>query len=674
MRVTTLRGGVGQQVLGALALDQRERHGVDLGLALAELHPHDQHPRAERGARAGEWDAVGDRDVADRAGLAREPTPAGQEARDGALEHGAVAPPHQRVDGAAALDHRGAEVIRLLGLLAHALDGQPVEGVRSEGEQVGQLADGGESRLAEQLQRLGALESREVELDVLREARQVGDDQHRVVAVAAQVGEHAAVLGVQELQVAAAEQVVAAAQREHPPHPPQQRPAVLGLGLDVDRLVVELGVDDRRQEELLRVGTREAGVAVAGPLHRRAHAVAVAEVDVVAHPDLVAVVDERRARQRQHQGVHQLDLGPFVAEQGRQAPADAQVDARPVLGRVDPVHVVALLVGDHLQGQLVVVAQEQAPLAAVGDLRRLLEDVDDGVAVLHLDRHEQARHQREVERHVALVAVAEVLARVLGPLVGLGQEHAVGVVLVGVRAQLLQEPVGLGQVLAAGAVALVEVRDGVQAQPVHAELEPEVDERGQRTAHLGVVEVQVGLVRVEAVPVVLLGDRVPRPVGRLEVLEDDPRLAVALRVVAPHVEVAPAAAGGRAARALEPGVLVGGVVEHQLGDHAQAAVVRHPDEAGDVAHRPEVRVDGPVVGDVVAVVALRRRIERLQPDGRHAQVVQVVELRDQAPEVSDAVVVAVAEGPDVQLVDDRVAVPVRAVVRRGSRQARRHRA
>src|SRR2546428_7741709 len=32
---------------------------------------------------------------------------------------------------------------------------------------------------------------------------------------------------------------------------------------------------------------REAPVPVARPLHRRAHAVAVAEVDVVTHPDLV---------------------------------------------------------------------------------------------------------------------------------------------------------------------------------------------------------------------------------------------------------------------------------------------------------------------------------------------------------------------------------------------------
>ena len=48
-----------------------------------------------------------------------------------------------------------------------------------------------------------------------------------------------------------------------------------------------------------------------------------------------------------------------------------------------------------------------------------------GVAVLLPERHEHARHQREVERHVALVAVAEVGAHVGRPLVRLGQQHAV---------------------------------------------------------------------------------------------------------------------------------------------------------------------------------------------------------------------------------------------------------
>ena len=130
----------------------------------------------------------------------------------------------------------------------------------------------------------------------------------------------------------------------------------------------------------------------------------------------------------------QLDLVAPVVEQRREPPADADVDLHPRVLGVLRVHVVALLVGDHLERQLVVVAQEQAPLAVVGDGRGALEDLVDRRGLLAAQRHEHARHDREVEGHVALVAVAEVLDDVLGPLVGLGQQHAVGVLVVDRRA------------------------------------------------------------------------------------------------------------------------------------------------------------------------------------------------------------------------------------------------
>ena len=47
------------------------------------------------------------------------------------------------------------------------------------------------------------------------------------------------------------------------------------------------------------------------------------------------------------------------------------------IGGVRLVHVVALFVGHHLERQLVVVAQEQRPLAGLGDVRRLVQDLDD---------------------------------------------------------------------------------------------------------------------------------------------------------------------------------------------------------------------------------------------------------------------------------------------------------
>ncbi len=179
--------------------------------------------------------------------------------------------------------------------------------------------------------------------------------------------------GLQEGALAAAEGAAGLAHREHPAGPVQQRALVAQLGLDVDRLVAVHRIHDRGQVEPLRVGAREAGVAVGAPLHGGSNAVAVADEDVVAHADLVAVVDDRRARHRQQHAVHELDAVLVVVHERREAAPDAQVDARLHVGRVGRVHVVAFAVGHHLQGQLVVVAQEDRPLAAFGDVRRLLQ-------------------------------------------------------------------------------------------------------------------------------------------------------------------------------------------------------------------------------------------------------------------------------------------------------------
>ena len=145
--------------------------------------------------------------------------------------------------------------------------------------------------------------------------------------------------------------------------------------------------------------------------------------------------------------VQQLDAAAAVLDERREAAADADVQPHLRIGRVDSVHVVALFVGDHLERQLVVVAQEQRPLAVLGDLRRLVQDLGDGVAVLLPQRHEHPRHQREVERHVALVAVAEVRPHVGRPLVRLGEQHPVLVGRVELAPDALQHRVRLGQVL-----------------------------------------------------------------------------------------------------------------------------------------------------------------------------------------------------------------------------------
>ena len=255
----------------------------------------------------------------------------------------------------------------------------------------------------------------------------------------------------------------------------------------------------------------------------------------------------------------------------------------------------------------------------------LRDDVGDGETVFLAEGHVDARHEGEVKGHVALVAVAEVGADVGGPLVGFGEDEAVGVVVVDGGADGLDDVVGLGEALAGGAVALDEVGDGVETEGIDAEVEPEAHGFEDFFEDGGVVEVEVGLVMEEAMPVEGFRGVVPGPVGFFCVGEDDAGVFVDLVGVGPDVEVAFGRAGRSVAGGLEPGVLVGGVVDDELDEDLHVALVGGGEEELEVVDGAVAGVDVGVVGDVVAVVAQGRGEEREEPEAGDAEILEVVE-------------------------------------------------
>ena len=167
-------------------------------------------------------------------------------------------------------------------------------------------------------------------------------------------------------------------------------------------------------------------------------------------------------------------------------------------------------------------------------------------------------------------------------------------------------------------------------------------------------------------PIVSFCDRVPRPVRCLEIFKDDPRILEFFWRVAPYIKVfvagiddpgGPSFRSYGSARLLEPRILIGCVIDHEFGDDAQIPLMRRIKKCAKIIERAEVRIDVEIIRDVVPVVAERRRIKRQKPDGGNAELLQIIQLLDQAAEVAHPVAVAVAEGLDVQLVDDRVLVP-----------------
>ena len=121
---------------------------------------------------------------------------------------------------------------------------------------------------------------------------------------------------------------------------------------------------------------------------------------------------------------------------------------------------------------------------------------------------------------------------VLRPLIDLGKQHAIGKVAVELGAEALEDLMRLGQVLVVGAFALDQIRHGIEPQAVDPELQPEAHHAQHRFENVRIVEIQIGLVRVEAMPVIGAGDRIPRPVRPLGIDKDDARAGIFLIGVA----------------------------------------------------------------------------------------------------------------------------------------------
>ncbi len=96
------------------------------------------------------------------------------------------------------------------------------------------------------------------------------------------------------------------------------------------------------------------------------------------------------------------------------------------------------------------------------------------------------------------------------------------------------------------------------------------------------------------------------------------------------------------------------MVEDHVEHDVNAAFSGLIAEALEIGHAAVGGVNSAVISDIVAVVALRRRVDGVEPEVVHAESVQVVEFADDAGQVADAVAVRVAVGFGIDLVNDFV--------------------
>src|SRR5262249_54984092 len=111
------------------------------------------------------------------------------------------------------------------------------------------------------------------------------------------------------------------------------------------------------------------------------------------------------------------------------------------------------------------------------------------------------------------------------------------------------------------------------------------------------------------------------------------------------------------ARRLEPGMLIGSVVDHEIDDDSNTPLLCLIGEVDEIAGTAVLRIHTVVVRDVISVIEIRRRLKRLKPDAGDTESGEIVQTAGNTLEVADSVTVGIHKGPNVQTVDNGVLVP-----------------
>lgn len=97
-------------------------------------------------------------------------------------------------------------------------------------------------------------------------------------------------------------------------------------------------------------------------------------------------------------------------------------------------------------------------------------------------------------------------------------------------------------------------------------------------------------------------------------------------------------------------MLVARMVHDQIHDQLHPALVQPVQHGPEGLHAAVFRRDVHVVGDIVPAVRTGRGIQRREPHAVNAQLLQIVQLLQYAPQIADPVAVAVAEAPRPDLI------------------------
>ena len=98
-------------------------------------------------------------------------------------------------------------------------------------------------------------------------------------------------------------------------------------------------------------------------------------------------------------------------------------------------------------------------------------------------------------------------------------------------------------------------------------------------------------------------------------------------------------------------MLIGGVVHNKIHDNPDVMTMRLCKQTVKILHGTEIIHDIAVIGNIVAVVIIRRFVNRRQPDHINSERLQVIQMCGDSIQITDAVTVAVREAAGINLIN-----------------------
>ena len=163
---------------------------------------------------------------------------------------------------------------------------------------------------------------------------------------------------------------------------------------------------------------------------------------------------------------------------------------------------------------------------------------------------------------------------------------------------------------------LFDIRNGIDAEAANALVKPEVGCRIKRLAHLRVLPVQIRLLFGKGVQIILSCHLVQCPGRAAEDAAPVGRCCAIRFRIAPDIPVA-FCIRTVFSGFLEPGMLIGGMIEYEIHHNADIPLLRLSNEPVHVLHCPVGRVDTAVICNIVPIVHHRGFVYRGKPYSTH---------------------------------------------------------